>query len=210
MSYNLIIMIIIFVVVSFLAINKYINNQKIEQIRQKLLKKQEKNIIKKHKVQFKESNICYLDIKNYGRIKIHLFDDITPKTCENFRSLCKNKKYVGVPFHRIIKGFMIQGGDILNKDGTGSYSIYGDRFADENFIKRHSEAGLISMANSGKDTNGSQFFIITNKQPHLDGKHVVFGKVINGMDIVYKIERIPTNSNDSPINNIIIEDCGLL
>lgn len=154
--------------------------------------------------------VCYLNIKNYGQIIIELFHDIVPKTAENFKILCKDKMYKGVPFHRVIKGFMIQGGDTTNKNGTGGMSIYGSKFADENFEISHNQPGLLSMANSGENTNGSQFFILTKPTPHLDGKHVVFGKVINGLDIVYQIEKTQTGENDRPVNEVIIEDCGLI
>ena len=153
---------------------------------------------------------CYLNIKNYGQIIIELFLDIVPKTAENFKVLCKDKMYRGIPFHRVIKGFMLQGGDTTNKNGTGGMSIYGSKFEDENFKISHNQPGLLSMANSGADTNGSQFFIITKPTPHLDGKHVVFAKVINGLDIIYKIENTQTDGNDRPINEVIIEDCGLI
>jgi peptidyl-prolyl isomerase D len=145
-----------------------------------------------------------------GDIHIELFDTIVPKTSENFRLLCKNKKYNDTIFHRVIKGFMIQGGDYENGNGTGGKSIWNNNFEDENFIGKHTEPGLLSMANAGPGTNGSQFFILTQPQKHLDGKHVVFGKVIKGMDIVYRIERTPVNFEDKPIHDVIIDDSGLI
>ena len=165
---------------------------------------------KQENLKDKNTNFVYLDIKGYGRIKIELFDNVVPKTAENFRKLCVNKKYVRIPFHRVIKGFMIQGGDITAKNGTGGMSIYGPNFPDENFKLRHTEPGILSMANAGPNTNSSQFFITTKETPHLDGKHVVFGKVISGMDVVYKLERIPVDSNDKPIHDIIVEDSGII
>jgi cyclophilin family peptidyl-prolyl cis-trans isomerase len=145
-----------------------------------------------------------------GRIIIQLFDYETPKTCKNFYTLVKDKKYKDILFHRVIKDFMIQGGDITNNDGSGGYSIYGDKFDDENFKMKHNSAGLLSMANSGPNTNGSQFFITVAPTPHLDGKHVVFGRVIYGLDILKHIENTLTDNNDKPIQDCFIQDCDSL
>ncbi|TKX23607.1 peptidyl-prolyl cis-trans isomerase H [Elsinoe australis] len=159
-----------------------------------------------------------------GRIKMELFKDITPRTAENFRQLCtgeyrKNGRpvgYKGSKFHRVISGFMLQGGDFTNGDGTGGECIYGTRsFADEDFDVMHTGAGLLSMANAGPNTNGSQFFITLGATPHLDGKHVAFGRVLpadsnsDGMDVVRKIEQVRTNkANDRPIVDVTIGECG--
>ena len=144
-----------------------------------------------------------------GIIIMKLYDEVVPKTAHNFRELAKNKYYKGTKFHRIIKDFMIQGGDFTTGDGTGGHSIYGDQFEDENFQIKHTKPGLLSMANAGPNTNGSQFFITTVTTPHLDNKHVVFGEVISGMDIVKELENIQTN-NDKPIYDCVILDCGLI
>ncbi|KAH7517940.1 hypothetical protein FEM48_Zijuj09G0117600 [Ziziphus jujuba var. spinosa] len=197
---------------------------------------------------------CYLDIsigeELEGRIVVELYNDVVPKTAENFRALCTGEMGVapntgvplhykvlslslslyiyiyiiswlldylmarlflgilGVRFHRVIKGFMVQGGDISAGDGTGGESIYGLKFEDENFELKHERKGMLSMANSGPDTNGSQFFITTTRTSHLDGKHVVFGKVVKGMGVVRSMEHVTIGENDCPTVDVNIVDCG--
>lgn len=152
------------------------------------------------------------DNQPLGRVIMELRSDVVPKTAENFRALCTNEKGFGFKnstFHRVIPNFMCQGGDFTNHNGTGGKSIYGNKFEDENFTLKHTEPGCLSMANAGPNTNGSQFFVTTVKTSWLDGRHVVFGKVVEGMDIVKKIETFGSQSGKTS-KKITVADSGQL
>lgn len=172
-------------------------------------------------------SLVYFDISiggnPAGRMVFRLYDGVVPRTAGNFKALCvgdrgigattgKKLSYENTIFHRVISGFMCQGGDFSRRDGTGGESIYGGKFADESFRVKHTKAGLLSMANAGPNTNGSQFFITFNSTPHLDGKHVVFGEVVEGMDVLRKIEKVDVGDKDRPVfgQEVLISGCGAI
>merc|ERR1712013_529044 len=164
----------------------------------------------------KANPVCYFDItiggKAAGRIEMTLRADVVPKTAENFRQLCTGEKgfgYKGSPFHRVIPGFMCQGGDFTAQNGTGGKSIYGNKFADENFKLQHTGEGILSMANAGPNTNGSQFFLCTAETSWLNGKHVVFGSVTKGMNVVKAVEKYGSQSGQTS-KKVLVADCGQL
>ncbi|KAG8225284.1 hypothetical protein J437_LFUL001898 [Ladona fulva] len=168
---------------------------------------------------------CYFDIEigglPMGRMVFELFSDVCPVTCENFRALCTGEKgigkttskplhYKGIIFHRVVKDFMIQSGDFSVGNGTGGESIYGGTFHDENFELKHDRPYLLSMANRGPDTNGSQFFITTQPAPHLDGVHVVFGQLVSGKEVACQIEALPVDRMCRPLQDARVSNCGEL
>ncbi len=170
--------------------------------------------------EFKEENPqVYFDITlgegEKGRVVFELFPEQVPKTAENFRALCTGEKggklhYKNSIFHRVISGFMMQGGDTTNRNGTGGLSIYGNKFNDEGVWLPHTRGGLLSMANSGPNTNGSQFFVTFKETKWLDGKHMVFGRVIKGFEFCQTVENTKTGESDVPVDQVTIVDCGEL
>lgn len=169
-----------------------------------------------------ENPVAFLDIsiggQQIGRMKFELFANDLPRTCENFLKFCTGETkgptgrpqgYKGAQFHRVIRNFMIQGGDFQRGDGLGSTTIWGTRtFADEGFPYKHDQPGMLSMANSGKDTNGSQFFVTCAATPMLDHKHICFGRLIDGMKVLRHVENVHTDASNRPILPVVISECG--
>ena len=229
-SKNIIIILLLsFIIIggSYFTYNYFFNKKKINyniqnNIKHNIENKDNQNEINPKPINYEDTNLNpYFDIKigdnNIKRVIFQLFDEDVPKTCKNFRYLCsyglfnKDKpSYQDTTFHRVIKDFMIQGGDITRGDGTGGYSIYGEKFNDENFNLTHNQPGILSMANSGPNTNNSQFFITTKKTPWLDNNHTVFGIVINGFDTIKEIEEVKTDEKNKPLKEIKIVKSGLL
>jgi peptidylprolyl isomerase len=208
----------------FLYIYKFKNSENFENIQEQQFSQKESHSNIQREVNFKVNpphiekkpmkvnDNLIMNISHRGKefkLEIELFDKDVPKTTKNFRKISSEGingiTYNNNVFHRVIPEFMLQGGDITNQNGTGGMSIYGDNFEDENFKYKHDRPGLLSMANSGPNTNGSQFFITTVPTPHLDGKHVVFGKVVSGLETLEYLEKVPTNGDDTPSDPIIIK-----
>ena len=211
---GIVILIIIYLLYScYIGVNKKISDEEIVNIQEetKLTNNITTELFDSKEEIYKEKNLEMTVLINNTPhiIELQLYDKEVPLTCKNFRHIAKkgikNRTYNDSIFHRVIKGFMIQGGDIINQNGTGSISIYGNNFEDENFNIKHTKKGLLSMANSGPDTNGSQFFITTVPTPHLDNKHVVFGEVVKGFDVIEKIENLSTDASDKPYQDVIIK-----
>lgn len=190
------------------------------------IEKDDVKVKKQHKID--QLPKVYFDLQfgedpDLKRITMALYSDSVPKTAENFRVLCTGESekeattkpgtklsYKGSILHRVIPGFMMQGGDFTNGNGTGGESIYGEKFADEDFCDEHDKKYLLSMANCGPNTNGSQFFLTFKETPHLDGKHVVFGEVVDGFRVVEQVEAAKIGAQDKPEEDITIVDCGQL
>ena len=221
----------IFIVIAIYFIYNYFFKKPVEYPSQKIINEYVKNETENetenfenggkpgHEIDIHSGNpyfIIGINGEVIGKMKFELFDEDVPKTCANFRHLCakglngENEGcYKNSIFHRVIKDFMIHGGDFTNFDGTGGKSIYGAKFEDENFNLKHNQPGLLSMANSGPNTNGSQFFVTLVETPHLDDKHVVFGILLEGFEILKKIEKIETDEYDKPKQEVKIIDCGI-
>jgi len=218
MNYKIIIISILIIIICYTIYKLYKNKKEIENIKyipQNTITKNINNEIKPDKpvIEQKKGTRVFFDLyigkHQLGRIIILCYDDICPKTVDNFVSLSKIE-YKGSIFHRVIKDFMIQGGDYENNNGTGGESIHGKTFDDENLSLKHNRKGLVSMANAGPNTNGSQFFITLGPCNHLDGKHVIFGEVIEGINYIDMIGELETDSNDKPIQDVTIYNSGIL